>query len=43
MPTSDNLYSAIPAGLPEELFETLEQSCGFRLERIVSRGHVTLP
>jgi len=41
MPKTDNLYSAIPADLPEELFETLEQTDGFRLERIVSRGHVT--
>ncbi|MDF9393533.1 MULTISPECIES: cupin [Methylococcus] len=41
MPKSDNLYSTIPAALPEELFETLEQTGGFRLERIVSRGHKT--
>ncbi|QXP87489.1 cupin domain-containing protein [Methylococcus capsulatus] len=41
MPKSDNLYSAIPAELPEELFDTLEQTDGFRLERIVSRGHTT--
>lgn len=41
MPQANNLYSAIPADLPGELFETLEQTSGFRLERIVSRCHST--
>jgi cupin 2 domain-containing protein len=38
-----NLFQAIPAQLPQELFETLLQRDGLRLERIVSRGHTTPP
>lgn len=36
-----NLFSEIPADLPEELFQTLLQGAGFRIERIVSLGHVS--
>ena len=36
-----NLYGDIPASLPQELFTTLLQREGMRLERIVSAGHAT--
>lgn len=36
-----NLFSEIPGDLPEELFETLVDRDAVRVERIVSRGHVT--
>ncbi len=36
-----NLFSNLPQHLPEELFETLLQGDGVRLERIVSHGHST--
>ncbi len=38
-----NILAAIPAELPAELFETLAQADGVRVERIVSRGHATPP
>ena len=34
-----NLFIDIPAQLPEELFTTLLQTSGIRIERIVSHGH----
>ena len=34
-----NLFTALPASLPEELFTTLLQAPGVRIERIASRGH----
>ena len=34
-----NLFTDLPAGLPEELFTTLMQAPDVRIERIVSRGH----
>ena len=34
-----NLFASLPADLPEELFTTLLQAPGVRLERIVSHGH----
>jgi len=37
--TSTNLFADLPANLPEELFTTLLQAPGVRLERIVSHGH----
>jgi cupin 2 domain-containing protein len=37
MPT--NLFANLPRDLPEELFATLLQALGVRIERIVSRGH----
>ncbi len=36
-----NLLDNIPAELPDELFDTLFQGSGCRVERIVSRGHGT--
>ena len=36
-----NLYSELPAELPEERFDTLLETPAFRLERILSLGHVT--
>lgn len=36
-----NLFRNIPATLPAELFDTLLQRDGLRLERIVSAGHAT--
>ena len=35
----NNLFSDIPADLPEELVETLLQGNKIRIERIVSQGH----
>jgi cupin 2 domain-containing protein len=37
----DNIFADIPDQLPEELFEAILDHPGFRLERIVSRGHAT--
>jgi len=37
--SQDNLYQAIPAALPQELFTDLLKGPAFRVERIVSRGH----
>jgi cupin 2 domain-containing protein len=42
--TPSSLYSlleSLPAQLPEERFETLLETPTFRLERILSLGHVT--
>lgn len=36
-----NLFHNIPGDLPEEMSETLLQSPGLRIERIVSRQHAT--
>jgi len=38
---ANNLFSAIPQELPNELFETLAASKNVTIERIVSRGHTT--
>ena len=38
-----NLFADIPATLPEELVTPLFEQSGFRLERIVSRGHASPP
>jgi cupin 2 domain-containing protein len=37
----NNLFADLPEQQREELFETLVNSPGARLERIVSRGHAT--
>ncbi|MCQ1059240.1 cupin domain-containing protein [Photobacterium sp. DNB23_23_1] len=37
----DNLFAAIPSSLPDELFEDIVNTDSVRVERIVSRGHVT--
>jgi len=39
--TSINLFSSIPAQLPDELIEVLADSGAVRIERIVSRGHAS--
>jgi len=36
-----SLFADIPAELPDELFTTLLERPGLKLERIVSRGHAT--
>jgi cupin 2 domain-containing protein len=36
-----NLFSGLPASLPEELFDVLLEGDTFRLERIASAGHAT--
>ena len=36
-----NIFSGIPARLPDELFETLIDSGSVLIERIVSLGHIT--
>lgn len=41
MITLSNIYTEIPAKLPQELFETIISGNNFTLERIVSLGHVT--
>jgi cupin 2 domain-containing protein len=38
-----NLFASIPAELPAERIDVLLERSGFRLERIVSLGHVTAP
>ena len=38
-----NLFAEIPRQIPEEIFEILFQNPHARIERIVSRQHVTLP
>jgi cupin 2 domain-containing protein len=38
-----NLFRQIPADLAEELVETLGSTANVRIERIVSRGHVSPP
>lgn len=37
----NNLFAGVPAALPEEQCDVLLEAPGIRLERIVSRGHVT--
>lgn len=39
--TSRNLFSSIPAHLPDELIDVLADSGAVRIERIVSRGHAS--
>jgi cupin 2 domain-containing protein len=42
-PTTGNLYADIPGSLPEELMADVLTGSNFRVERIVSRGHVSPP
>lgn len=37
----NNIFEAIPADIPEELFESLVDNGAVRIERIVSRGHTS--
>ncbi len=41
MKTAGNLFSDVPSGLREEFFEDIIRHRTFRLQRIVSRRHVT--
>jgi cupin 2 domain-containing protein len=34
-----NLFTNLPSNLPKELFATLTEAPGIRIERIVSQGH----
>jgi len=43
MTSLHNLLDQVPAELPEELFETLTDHNGCRIERIVSSGHASPP
>ena len=36
-----NLYTDLPANLPDELFSTLLDAANIRIERIVSHGHAS--
>jgi len=36
-----NVFSPIPSDIPDEIFETIAASGAVRIERIISRGHVT--
>jgi cupin 2 domain-containing protein len=40
-PADGNLFAGVPAGLPDELFTTLLDAPGARVERIVSHGHAS--
>ncbi len=40
---AESLFAGIPAALPEELFQRLFAGDGFRVARIVSRGHASPP
>lgn len=40
-PNHFNIFSDIPAQLPEELFDCVLKQDNIHIERIVSRGHVT--
>jgi len=39
--TNGNIFANIPRQLPEELFESILKRDHVRIERIISRGHVT--
>jgi cupin 2 domain-containing protein len=41
MPIDGNLFDSLPKNLPDELIVNLVEEPGWRLERIVSTGHVT--
>jgi len=41
--TINNLFSEIPATLPDELFNTILDHGSVRIERIVSHGHASGP
>ncbi len=38
---TDNIFSGIPADIPEEIFETIAESGPVRIERIISCGQAT--
>ncbi len=37
----ENIFSNIPRDIPKELFQTILESKDIKIERIISRGHVT--
>ena len=39
----EDLFRNIPGDLPDELFTTLHEAKGLRIERIVSQGHASSP
>jgi cupin 2 domain-containing protein len=39
MNAPQNLFAGLPADLPDEMFQTLLNAPGLRVERIVSHGH----
>ncbi len=41
--TPQNLFATLPAAMEAEVFESLLEQPGFRLERIVSMGQATPP
>ena len=41
--TMPNIFSDLPADLPEELVEVILQSNSVRIERIVAQGHASPP
>jgi cupin 2 domain-containing protein len=40
-PAKENIFTNIPASIPEELFENLLDRKTLKIERIVSQGHIT--
>ena len=36
-----NIFENIPSSIPEEIIETLVDSDGIKVERIISKGHVS--
>ena len=42
-PAEGNLFASIPDDLPDEVSDVLARTAGARVERIVSRGHVSSP
>ena len=43
MANAPNIFTELPRDLPEELFSTLLQTPGIRIERIFSKGHCSPP
>ena len=39
--TNGNIFTDIPRPLPEELYESILKRAHVRIERIISRGHIT--
>jgi len=37
----DNIFTGIPEDLPDERFDEILKTKGFRIERIVSKGHAS--
>ena len=41
MTRSSNLFADLPQQMPEEVFTTLLEAAGVRIERIISHGHTS--